>query len=281
MTKINFIKTVRGCLIISACLFLSSCQKSFDSNSYKPARTFGGYASSNAVASGNLIDHFSFEGSLMDSVSNTAATGYGTGYSVGIKGQGLSVGLNNYALFVPTAKIKQLSSMTIAFWINTAINTVGIQTPISFVNQNQFWGNLDMFFDGQAATTSVFKIHAFGDGGNKEAWLTSWHIASPWDTWLYISLTYDNASSTFTFYVNGARVGSSVQAGFGAPNFANCPDIVLGTIQFQTSPSLTSATTAQGWASNVLGTIDEVRIYDKALAGSDIKALYQLEGLGL
>jgi hypothetical protein len=98
---------------------------------------------------------------------------------------------------------------------------------------------------------------------------------------LYISLTYDNASSTFTFYVNGARVGSSVQAGFGAPNFANCPDIVLGTIQFQTSPSLTSATTAQGWASNVLGTIDEVRIYDKALAGSDIKALYQLEGLGL
>ncbi|HEU0227980.1 MAG TPA: LamG domain-containing protein [Arachidicoccus soli] len=281
MTKIYFIKAVRRFLILSACLYMSSCQKSFDANSYKPARTFGGYTFSNAVAATNLIDHFSFEGNLKDSVSNIAAVGTGTSYGVGLKGQGLAIGLNHYAIFTPTAKIKQLSSMTIAFWINTPINAAGIQTPISFVNQNQFWGNLDMFFDGQSANSSVFKVHAFGNNGTKEAWLTSWKIANPWDTWLYISLTYDNASSTFSFYVNGTLVGASVQTGFGTPNFANCPDIVLGTIQFQTNPSLTSATTAQGWASNVLGTMDELRIYDKALSSSDIKALYQLEGLGL
>ena len=281
MYNIKISTTKPAILLVAAfSLFIVSCQKKFDPKSYAPVETFGGYGASNEIASSDLVAHFSFENTLLDSTSKTSATGTGTTYVTGLKGQGLQIGLNNYALFTPTAAINSLKSMTVTYWVNTPINTAGIQEPICFANSGQFWSNLDMFFDGQTTATSVFKIHAFGSAGSEEAWLTNWSLASPWDNWIHIALTYDASSETFTFYANGAKVGSSVQTGFGDLDFANFPSIIFGTIQFQTNPSLTSATTSQSWASNVLGAMDEVRIYDKALGASDIKALYQLENLG-
>lgn len=260
-------------------LAISSCQKKFDPKSYAPAETFGGYASSSQVASSDLVAHFSFEGSLTDSVSKTSATGTGTSYGTGIKGQALQIGLNNYALFTPTDAIKKLQSMTVAFWVNTPINTTGIQEPICFVDSAQFWSNLDMFFDGQTQASSVFKMHVF-NSQQKDAWLTSWSLTSPWGNWIHIALTYDATASQFVFFVNGTQIGTSTQTGYGPLNFVNFPTIVFGTVQFALTPSLTNATTAQPWASFLLGVLDEVRIYDKALNASDVKALYNLENLG-
>lgn len=267
-------------ILAALSLFVVSCQKKFDPNSYKPAESFGGFASSNQIEPDALVAHFSFESNLTDSVSKTAASNYGTTFSAGIKGQALQIGLNNYAVFAPSAGIKSLQSMTIAFWMNTPENTAGTQELVDFVDSNQFWSNLDMFLDGQSASGCVFKIHCFGSAGAKEAWMTSWNLTNPWGTWTHIALTYDAGSNTFTFYVNGATVGNSVQAGFGNLNFANFPAIVFGTSQFQTTPSLTSGATAQSWASNVLGLMDELRIYNKALSGAEVRALYQLENIG-
>lgn len=267
-------------MLLFAALSFASCQKKFDPDSYKPAQTFGGFSSSDQIAPDKLVTHFAFEDGLSDSISNTAATGFGTSFGPGIKGKGLQVGLNNYATFVPTSAIKGLQDMTIAYWLNTPMNAAGIQTPVCFVNPTQFWGNLDMFFDAQSASSSVFKIHLFGSNGTKEAWMADWKLNNPWGTWNHIALTYQMSSGTFTFYLNGTAVGSSVQSGFGAPNFANVPAIVFGTIQFMTNPSLTSGADAQGWASYLLGSLDEFRIYSTALPASDVKALYQLENLG-
>jgi hypothetical protein len=280
MNKIKT-KLIPVILLVAVISFLNtSCQKSFDPSSYAPAESFGGYSSSSQIAPSNLVGYFAFDNSLADSVSTTTATNYGTTYTTGIKGKALQIGLNNYAVFTPTTAIKSLQSMTVAFWVNTSQNSAGIQTPICFVNSTQFWANLDMFFDGQTSTSSVFKIHAFGNGGSSETWLTSWSLPSPWSNWIHIALTYDATTYTFKFYENGVMVGSSVQSNFGPLNFANFPAIVFGTSQFETTPSLTSGATSQSWASFVLGAIDQVRIYNKALAGSDVKALYQLENIG-
>jgi hypothetical protein len=240
----------------------------------------GGYTAADQVAAANLVTKMSFEGNLSDSISKTNATAYGTTFSKGIKGQGLSVGLNHYALFTPTAAIKSLQSMTISFWVNTPQNTTGIQTPISFVHPTEFWGNLDMFFDGQTPSSSIFKMHLWGSGGTKEAWLASWSISNPWSSWQHITLSYNMETSTFSFYVNGSLVGTSVQSGFGSPNFANLSNIVIGTVQFMTTPSLTSGATSQSWASYVLGSIDELRIYNKGLTAIEASALAILERRG-
>jgi len=267
-------------ILAALSLFVVSCQKKFDPNSYKPEETFGGFASSSQIESSALVAHFSFESSLTDSVSKTTASNYGTTFGTGIKGQALQIGLNNYAIFAPTSGITGLQSMTVAFWMNTAENTTGTQELIDFVDSNQFWSNLDMFLDGQTASGAVFKIHCFGSAGTKEAWLTSWSLTNPWSVWTHIALTYDAGTNNFTFYVNGNEIGSSTMANFGNLNFANFPAIVFGTTQFETTPSLTSGATSQPWASYVLGLMDELRIYNKALTGTEVKALYQLENIG-
>jgi len=274
------------CLVAAIGFFASSCQKKFDPNSYKPAETFGGYSASSQIASTDLVAYWAFNGSLVDSVSNTSCVNTGTTFGTGIVGQGLQCGLNTYAIFTPTTAIKNLQSATISFWVNTAENSTGIQEAICFANSTQFWSNLDLFFDGQSATGATFKIHAYGNGGNSEEWLTNWTLNNPWNTWQHYVLTYDSASATFNFYVNGSlyqsgtNVGTATAANFGALNFAAVPAIVFGTIQFMTTPSLTSGATSQSWASYLTGVLDEVRIYDKALDASDIAALDKLELLG-
>jgi hypothetical protein len=56
--------------------------------------------------------------------------------------------------------------------------------------------------------------------------------------------------------------------------------MVIGTWQFQTVPSLTSATTAQPWAGSFNGSLDEFRIYNKPLKAADVSALFKLEAIG-
>lgn len=263
-------------------LVLNACQKSFDPNSYKPEKSFGGFSSSDQIAPESLIAFFPFDGNLTDDVSKTSADNSGTTFGTGIKGQALSVGLDHYALFVPTTAIKGLQSFTIAYWINTSINTAGIQAPVCFVNPTNFWGNLDMYFDAQTADKAAFKMHLFGDGGNVEQWLADWSITNPWDSWQHVALSYDMPSGTFTFYVNGVKMGSVTNTNFKQPNFAEVPKIVFGTIQLKTTPILSSGSNGEAptWASYLLGSIDQLRIYNKALPAKDLNALVQLEGLG-
>jgi hypothetical protein len=55
---------------------------------------------------------------------------------------------------------------------------------------------------------------------------------------------------------------------------------VLGCVQFQTNPSLTSATGSQDWASYLTGSMDELRIYNAALTPAEVNALVVLQGKG-
>lgn len=270
--------SVWGVALLGMCAF--SCQKKFDANSYKPSESFNGYSSSDQVGASSLVAYFGFEGTLTDSVSGTDGTAAGTTYGNGLIGQGLAVGVGNYATFPMTTALKGVQSATISYWVNTAENTAGIQEPICFVNDAQFWSNFETFFDGQTATSSVLKIHAFGSGGSKEEWITNYTFNNPWSVWNHVVVTYDQTSSFFTLYINGAMADTATATGFGPLNMANTPTIVFGTTQFQTNPSLTTGATSQSWASNVLGTIDEVRIYNSVLTASDVAALYKLELLG-
>jgi Concanavalin A-like lectin/glucanases superfamily len=265
--------------ILAFSLFVFSCQKKFDPKSYAPSESFGGFSSSDAIEPSALVAHFSFENNLVDSVSKTAASNAGTTFSPGIKGQALQIGVNNYAVFPTTGGIAGLQSTTVAYWMNTTEDVNGIQPFVSFVDSNQFWGNLDVFLDQQTASGAVFHIHAFGTSGTQEVFLTSWPLSN-WGVWTHVALTYDATVNHFALYLNGSQVGDSTVANFGPLTFTNVPAMVIGTMQFNTVPSLTSATTSQPWCSNVLGEMDELRIYNKPLTAAEVKALYQLENLG-
>jgi hypothetical protein len=276
--KKYFIKKDLPLLIICSVL-LSSCYKKFDTKSYQPAFTVNGYTSTAEIGAGSLVGYWAFDGSYIDSISKTVATGVGTGFTGGFKGQALKGADKGYVISDLPNAFKSLSSFTIDFWINSSQNTSGILTPITVSRTDQFWGALDMFYEnGSTATSGNLKVHF---NGQSEVWFTNGIISNPWGSWLNIALTYDAASSTFTLYQNATKVASQTAAGLGNLVFpVTATKLIFGTEQFQTSPSLGTAGGAQGWASYLTGQMDEVRIYNKALSPSDLQALIVLQGKG-
>jgi hypothetical protein len=121
-------------------------------------------------------------------------------------------------------------------------------------------------------------LHFTNNGA--DAWLGNYNIANRWNTWMNIAVTYDQATSTFKVFIDGSKIATQVVAGYGAVNFTNANKIIFGTVHFQTTPSSTSATGSQPWASYLTGQLDEVRIYNRALTEAELNSLVKLEGRG-
>lgn len=266
-------------LIASGCL-LSSCYKKFDTKSYAPPLSIGGFTSTAEIGSGSLVGYWAFDGSLIDSVSKTSGTNTGTSFTKGIKGQALQGANNGYVLFNPGTSITGASSFTITFWVNSPVNTNGIVGLVNLSNTQNFWGNIDMFFEnGSTADAAKMRIH-ITNGNGKEHWIAKDGLPAIFNNWTAMAVSYDNASSTFKYYVNGNLTVSQVDTAFGSLHFANSGPMVFGTVHFQTNPSLTSATGSQPWASYLTGQLDEVRFYNKALSDNEVSSMVKLQGRG-
>jgi hypothetical protein len=240
----------------------------------------GGYNSVKQIATANLVGYWSFNGTLIDSVSNTAGTATGTTFTTGFEGQALQGALNGYVLATPSAAIKSLQSFTTTLWVNTPPPSTGIIGFFSLANTNNFWGNIEMFFEnGSVNTNGKVRVH-ITQGTNDYTYAVD-NVQNLFGSWVNIAFSYNATSSICTLYVNGSSVSSGTISGLtGALNFTTVGKLVFGCVQFQTTPSQTSATGSQGWASYLTGQLDEVRVYNKALAPTDISALVALESKG-
>jgi len=272
---------------LAVALMVSSCQKSFNPKTYAPAKplpSFNGYSSSKQIESENLVAFWPFSGSLKDSLSSTTGVATGTSFAAGVEGQGLQGASNGYVISNVPDAVKALHSFTITTWYNMAENTTGVVALIDIVNSQNFWGDFDLFLENPPnATTANLKVHVWNNAGSTtgtDAWEGDYLIDNAFNVWNQVTVTYDDATSTVTVYYNGASVGTNTQAGFAPLNWTASTQMVFGTLQFQTNPSLTSATTSQSWANYLTGKMDQVRIYDVVLSSSEISALYNLEKLG-
>jgi hypothetical protein len=248
--------------------------------------SFGGYSASKDIEPSHLVAYWPFSGNLKDSISGTAGVNTGTSFTTGVEGQGLQGALNSYVITNAPAAIKSLHSFTATVWYNMteASNTNGIVTLVDIVNSQSFWGNLDIFLENpKDATTGQVKVHMFNNGASStgtDGWEGDYTIDNAFGQWNQITVTYDDSTGAITVYYNGASVGSNTPTGFTPLNWSGISQMVFGTVQFQTNPSLTSATGSQPWASFLTGAMDQVRFYDEVLSSTQISALYNLEKLG-
>ncbi|WP_264563873.1 LamG domain-containing protein [Flavobacterium sp. N3904] len=192
----------------------------------------------------------------------------------------------------------------------------GIQGIFSLVNPAGFWGGLNLFLenvDNSKPNTLRLKM---GIENKRVAWGGQgpiFNIDGSLDTWIHIVLTYDDVTAKYTVYKNGAIGTNSIygtpygpftnQNGYAVlygdnpggpdgsnanPNAAplygalvfatpNLSQLVIGSNQFSTTPSLTTAHGDEGWATDYAGLLDEFRIYKTALTPSEVNALYKLE----
>jgi hypothetical protein len=286
--KNKFLKLM---LVFSVAGFLmTSCYKEYDPKSYAPAFTINGFSSVKQIKTSNLVGYWAFEGSLTDSVSGTAATNSGTTFVNGFKGKAISLNVANksYVTVTPTAALTTgLQSFTVSFWVNPVFvdknsdNGIdGILGLVNLSNVSGFWGNIDWFVEnGSNPSGATIKVHV--TSGALDTWVVKSGVTGFFGSWTNHTITYDAATSKITYYINGSvAVPATTVPWTGRVTFTNSGPLVFGCVQFQTNPSLTSATGSQDWASYLTGTMDEVRIYNAALTAGEVNSLVVLQGKG-
>jgi hypothetical protein len=276
MKKITYKLVAVSALVLG----LSACQKKFDPSTYAPPLSIGGYTSTKEIAPSNLVAYYAFNGNALDSVSNTTGTATGVGYGAGIKGQALQGAINGYVLGTPASSISSLTSFTVTEWFKTPAPSNGIVGLFSLAKTDGFWGNIEVFVEnGSTNEAGKLRIHVFN--GVDDRTLEINNAVNLFDKWNSMAVTYNQANSTVSVYLNGSLLKSGTLDGLAGPlQLKNVGKFVFGTVQFQTTPSQTSSSGKQDWASFLTGQLDEVRVYNKALTIDEISALVKLEGRG-
>jgi len=250
----------------------------------------------------DLKDFFAFENNLTDQgESKLTATGTNVTYMAGVTGQAAKIGAGGYILttgigdtvhypngFIGVGRdtLTSLGSYTLSFWMN-GVGPVdgGAQGLFSISNKNEFWGNLDLFLENDnnpADQSEAFlKVHMFNaaaTSGNGEQW-NEIKIPGALNKWTHIAITYDGATSKFSIYADGAptAIHDKVLMNGSDPNgklkFKDFNGMVIGTYQFQTVPTLTNHG-PEGWARSFNGSLDQFRLYNRALSASEVNGLF-------
>lgn len=88
-------------------------------------------------------------------------------------------------------------------------------------------------------------------------------LAAMANTWIHIAAVFDGAGGTLTVYLNGAMDG---QVAATSPSVSNTHTLRIGADSSGNNP--------------INGLADEVTIYDRALSGAEIKAIYDAGSAG-
>lgn len=292
-------------------IVFSSCQKSFNPKSYaptKPLPSFGGYNNSKEIETAALKTYFNFNNSITtDSLGSMTGKSAGTAsLGTGVSGKGYQGAVGSYVVFDNPGPGPSLQSYTISFWMKSPKVGTLARGIFSFNNPTDFWGSLDIYLNTPNNTdpngdTLVFRVHMTNQSGVPYAgYFLQAKVPKAIDTWTHMVVTYDATTSIINFYQNATAIGINGVAGttgyvvgpampgddpnkkpevFWGPLLFKTTAAVLGTWQFQTSPSLSNAG-SQSWAESFTGGMDNFRIYNKALSSAEVSALFNLEKLG-
>jgi hypothetical protein len=300
----NFFKTKALCMLPLAIAFaVGSCTKVETDDNFVPGDpppVPGGYVNSSEVASANLLAYWNFNGTNNETKSNVAGTGVNTSYVPGIKGQALrfNAGYVLYPTIAALSSANAISSVTVSMWVNVANN--GTQASQFFCltqppsAQSDWLAILNVAAEtGRPLASSNITFHSWignystgsrrgGDNINDFGAVgTDYQLAPVANKWAQYMMRYDGAAETIDLFCNNIRVSNNnfrKRTGLG-PLVSPVPtQVLLGG--FPTVATGFNLSGAQSWQALLTGTIDELRVYNKALTDGEISALYQLERQG-
>lgn len=286
-----------------------------DSGSALPP--IGGYNSADEVAAADLVAYFPLDGDGIESISNTAPSNtVATTFAAGAKGQAATFnsGYLKYPSIPALAGIT--GNITVSSWVKitnqkTAPEAVSTISPIfSLTNPNEQVGNLSLFGNTHGLTSSdsiqikaEFKVKKAdgttfgGDAINMtkmEPWMIEGNAGGANHTaaankiggqWAHVVFVYDSSGgkTMARIYANGVKIsnsewenrkidGQEVSVPFNqfTPTYP-----IIGALR-----TVVEGTNVDTWNAAMKGSVDEIRVYKKALSPSDIGALYELEKAG-
>jgi parallel beta-helix repeat protein len=216
-----------------------------------------------------LVGYWQFDEGQGTTAYDSAGTNHGTlingpAWTTGVLEGALSFdGVDDY-VEVPDHASQQINTdqITLTGWVTLAADVADTQKRIISKQQTVYiaWG-LEIFGDGYGGSTGNQLVFHDSDGG------TSAHnCVSPKHLgigeWYHTAVTDD--AGVKRIYLNGLLDKSSDE-GYGIPENINAP-IIIGS----GGPSSAFA---------FEGTIDDLRLYDRALSAEEVRQVYR-EGLG-
>lgn len=213
--------------------------------------------------SADMIAHWTFdEGSgqtAYDSAGSNNGTIYGATWTAGRIGGALSFNGTNSYVDVPDApslRFNQYDSYSIAYWAKPQYTT-GVGIVVSKMTKNT-WGAFG--YDAQySPLAQKFDFYAESTGLHWQLADTGNYSITP-DNWYFIAGVYDN--KTMEIYLNGVLM-NTVTFDYDTGNTVPDNDLTIGMRAYTDN-------------SYYKGLIDDLRIYNNALSGSEIQQIYNV-----
>ncbi|HLG38185.1 MAG TPA: LamG domain-containing protein [Chitinophagaceae bacterium] len=191
--------------------------------------------------------------------------------ATGISGKAVQ-GNGTQAIKYPNANdFSGVTSCTISMWVN---NTVNPNTELYFsLVSKDYWHESAAFLLVEHATPTActFKFAL------QDHWVeyTNQSFTKPLfdGNWHHLAFTYDETTSVLKIYFDGVEVptpGTSGNLGLGQLNLKSATNLVLAG--WNKHAGITGPT--DSWISGFTGKLDQFRLYGRALAASEVLALY-------
>lgn len=204
-----------------------------------------------AAGPSGLASEFTFdEGSgsvAKDSVTGLSATISGAQWTTGKNGNGVAFTSDGNAVNIPSSGRVSSTARTVSFWAN----------PTSFRYYNMLYEDASHEYTAFNAGSQL-RVNWVDGSGNEDAW--NFTIGATAGAWQLITVVYDtdSAAPSIKVYRNGVLADShTLTKGYTAS-----PVAVIGA---------RSPISGGGYLG---GSLDEFRIYSRALSASDVQSLY-------
>ena len=274
-------------------LAMTSCSKSSTPDVTLPP--IGGYSSSDSVAAANLVAYWNFDGNQNEIKSGTASTSSDrVTYTPGIKGQAIKCD-SGYVFYNSIPALNGMTAFSVSAWVQVRNNfdTLGnAYTSMIFQTSKSTdaFGNINLGLETawKPASNDSLVVHGWytdpknGLQDNRNDPFGTPPVGVVLDTagkWINVMMTVDNSNPVnCLIYANGVSIGAYNTRGTNVYTPQTPSSVIIGgwlnNVPGQPHTSVSYPTHA------FVGSIDQVRVYNKALSTSDISALYQLELAG-
>jgi hypothetical protein len=285
MKSKNLTLFLAAMLFAGSVLLVSSCSEE------EKLPPIDGFNTSDEVASANLVAHWPMEGNGNEKKSGAApATVKNATFEVGAKGKGVKL-QEGYLAYNEIAALNSLPNMTVSLWANFDNNGSSPSAFFTMTRPNEWAGNINLMAETgwkkAGLDTLVLKGLVVTKKDNNPSWQDSRNEPSKGgvqvpkgiNKWNHIVMTWDGASSNFKIYHNGVKVSNpewEPRGTTGPLNFFTPTKALIGAW----GTNIPGGGTAEAWQKPMIGSLDELRVYNKALTDAEIGSLYKLESAG-
>jgi hypothetical protein len=259
----------------------------------------GGYNNADEVAKADLVAYWPLNGNGNESLSSTApATVKNVTWATGVKDQAASFNVGFLAYnAIATLGTNLQTGFTISAWVKLANNGSTGSVIFSMSRPNEWAGNINFMSETgwMPATSDSLTVKGLLVSSTDLGWqdtrntvkanagdIAAGHIAYPnkiGGKWAHAVYTWDNATRLAKIYVNGVKISNPVWEARGAAGqtfgMTTPTRPIIGAFE-----TFATGATTDSWNTGLVGQIDEVRVWKRALILSDIGALYELEKAG-